>query len=229
MRYIPVVEAVLLDENPKLHDEPGIKESIRKYGFQDPGKWDATLESFVFGNGRTQCVKEMMDSGESIPAGIAVITEGQYKGQWAVPVVFGNDLASREQAEAFSIDHNNLTLTPGIKNQMTVLKMYDPQKYSKMIERIQSVSKEGMVTVDNETARKISAAFNPDIGQRWKDLIQGQETGNNTGNGDEKFLRYKLSFGEYHENFEEEMYQLFIAAVMRYGSIRDALLFGIKE
>jgi hypothetical protein len=34
-------------------------------------------------------------------------------GCWAGPVVFGNDLASRAVAEAFAIDHNNLTLAGG--------------------------------------------------------------------------------------------------------------------
>ena len=44
--------------------------------------------------------------GRQPPKGIAVTPDDR----WAVPVVFGNDLESRAIAEAFAVDHNNLTM-----------------------------------------------------------------------------------------------------------------------
>ena len=109
LRYIPLSQARRWDENPKLHDLPALFQSIDRYGFGDPPKYDATLNGLVYGNGRTEALEQMQAEGREPPRGIGVTGDGE----WAVPVIFGVDAESRAAAVAFAIDHNNLGLLGG--------------------------------------------------------------------------------------------------------------------
>jgi hypothetical protein len=62
----------------------------------------------VEGNGRAEVLRAMREAGEDPPRGIGVDSEGR----WAVPVLFGVDARSRQEAEAYGVDHNALTLDP---------------------------------------------------------------------------------------------------------------------
>lgn len=140
------LEYVLLDEaanwewldNPKLHDTEAIITSIQRYGFADPPKFDASLPSnagqgaIIGGNGRTAALVLMRDRGLPRPAGIAETT----KGEWAIPVLFGNDLPSRERAEAFALDHNNLTMTGGTLTAQDAARMYTVDGYNDLLARL---------------------------------------------------------------------------------------------
>lgn len=43
IEYIPLGQARLWDENPKKHDLAALTDSIYRYGFQDPPKFDESL------------------------------------------------------------------------------------------------------------------------------------------------------------------------------------------
>ena len=109
LQYIPLAQARRWDENPKRHDLDALVRSIETHGFGDPPKLDSTLGALVYGNGRTEALERMRQSGKEPPRGIGVTEDGD----WAVPVIFGVDAESRAAAVAFAIDHNNLTLLGG--------------------------------------------------------------------------------------------------------------------
>lgn len=107
LRRVPLSSIKLWANNPKQHDYHGIMLSIRKYGFRDPPKWDATLDAIVEGNGRITALRMLKAQGYPPPDGIEV-----YENDWLVPVFFGLDQPSQAAAESYGIDHNNLTLAP---------------------------------------------------------------------------------------------------------------------
>ena len=121
LRYIPLSQAQLWDQNPKRHDIGALSRSIETHGFGDPPKYDATLGGLVYGNGRTEALERMQIDGRQPPRGILTTDEGE----WAVPVIFGVDAESEAAAVAFAIDHNNLTLLGGDLGFEDVLRIWD--------------------------------------------------------------------------------------------------------
>lgn len=110
LEYVPLDIALLWEENPKKHDLEALSISIVRHGFKDPPKFEPALNGgqggIVEGNGRFQALAAMRDDSSPPPRGVEVL-EG---GRWAVPVLFGVDASSEAAAQAYGIDHNNLTL-----------------------------------------------------------------------------------------------------------------------
>ena len=125
------------ERNPKLHDITGLIDSLLKYGFQDPPKFDAALNEgqggLVFGNGRIEALQIMKAQGSAPPRGIA---SDEATGEWLVPVLFGNDQPGRAAAEAFAVDHNNLTMTGGDYTSVFTSQMWDEVRYVEMLNDI---------------------------------------------------------------------------------------------
>ncbi len=133
LRYIPLSAAREWERNPKRHDIPGIIASIRLYGFQDPPKFDTSLNNgeggLAHGNGRTHALAIMQANGEDPPRGIAVDDVGE----WTIPVIFGNDQPSEAIATAYAIDHNNLTLIGGDFSPMQTVRMWNAREYALLL------------------------------------------------------------------------------------------------
>lgn len=97
------VEMVPLDDverwprNPKRHDVPALRESIRRFGFVAPLVRDDATGRIVVGHGRLEALLEMRDAGEDPPAR----AEG-----WRVPVLVGVSFRSEREAEAYLIADN---------------------------------------------------------------------------------------------------------------------------
>jgi hypothetical protein len=121
LEYIPLAQARRWDANPKKHAIDALIRSITTHGYGDPAKFDATLGALVYGNGRTEALERMRAAGKDPPRGIGVTEDGD----WAVPVVFGVDAASKAAAVAFAIDHNNLTLLGGGLAVEDLLQIWD--------------------------------------------------------------------------------------------------------
>jgi hypothetical protein len=72
--------------------------------------------------------------GERVPVpfikGLAVGSDGE----WLMPVVFGCDAVSRAQAEAFVVDHNNLTMAGGEFTALDMSRMYEMESYLELLE-----------------------------------------------------------------------------------------------
>ena len=111
------------DENPKKHDLAALIRSIERYGFGDPPKYDSQLDGLVYGNGRTEALDRLRANGNDPPRGIAKLEDGE----WALPVIFGVDAASKAAAVAFAIDHNNLTLLGGNLGFTDLLAIWDEE------------------------------------------------------------------------------------------------------
>jgi len=129
LEYVPLAQAALWDKNPKKHDIGGIAESIRLHGFKDPPKFEPELNGgeggIVEGNGRLKTLQMMHDQGQELPRGLREI-EG---GEWAVPILFGVDAASEAAAEAYAVDHNNLTMAGGDFTAWDMSRMWDEDSY----------------------------------------------------------------------------------------------------
>jgi hypothetical protein len=122
----------------KKHDINKIKQSIIKYGFIDPPKWDSNLNGFVFGNGRTEAVinllKELKNSNKNPPPGIGIHKES---GEWCIPCKFGIDANNETSALALSIDHNNLTVGGA---DIEISKMWNEMEYLNLLNELKEDS-----------------------------------------------------------------------------------------
>lgn len=132
LRYVPLSQARRWDENPKRHDLDALVRSIETHGFGDPPKLDSTLGALVYGNGRTEALERMRQEGKEPPRGIGVTDDGD----WAVPVIFGVDAASRAAAVAFAIDHNNLTLLGGGLSAEDLLQIWDEEGLQRVLAEV---------------------------------------------------------------------------------------------
>lgn len=113
IRHVPLDQVRRWDRNPKKHDFGALIQSIARYGFKDPPKFEPALNAgkggIVEGNGRAEALTMMQADGQEPPRGVAVDPEGR----WCMPVLFGVDARSKAEAESYGIDHNNLTLSGG--------------------------------------------------------------------------------------------------------------------
>jgi hypothetical protein len=129
LQYIPLAQARRWDQNPKRHDLDALARSIETHGYGDPAKFDSTLGALVYGNGRTEALERMRAAGKEPPRGIGVTEDGD----WAVPVIFGCDAASKAAAVAFAIDHNNLTMLGGGLSVEDVLQIWDEESLVRVL------------------------------------------------------------------------------------------------
>jgi len=169
LEYIPLSQAVEWDwlENPKAHDIGGIVDSIQRYGFRDPPEFDATLGSFVQGNGRVKALVAMHDGGQERPLYIGATDDGQ----WAVPVIFGADAASESAARAFAIDANNLVVTGGDASFFDLMALYDRDQMA----AIAALATEPMVTLDAEALGILAGSDQKKESnglQRWSFVVE---------------------------------------------------------
>lgn len=139
LRYIPLSQALLWDKNPKKHDYGAISESIKRNGFKDPPKFEPKLNGgkggIVEGNGRLTTLRDMRMNSEKRPRGIIE----DDKTEWLIPVLFGVDAASQKAAEAYAIDHNNITILGGDFGMYDIAKMWDEKAYAEILKSLEDV------------------------------------------------------------------------------------------
>jgi hypothetical protein len=155
--YVRVRDVIHWEDNPKIHDMPGIKDSIRKHGFRDAPIWDETLGAIPAGNGRSHALYEMEQDDDPLPLGI-VREVGT--GYWCMPIQVGIDAPTVDLAESFAIDHNNLTMQVGDLTTFDVAEMWENTAYFEILERLKE--QDAMpVSVDGDTLeflREVSEA-----------------------------------------------------------------------
>lgn len=134
IRYVNLDEAVLWERNPKEHDLALLRQSVRRYGFRDAPIFDEALGAIVAGNGRTLALRQMKAEGEPRPAGVLENPEGA----WLVPLQFGVNAASAAEAEAFGVDHNNLTAAGGTGGMDALLALWQPEGLASLFEDLKA-------------------------------------------------------------------------------------------
>jgi len=112
--------------NAKLHDIGKLCESIERYGFRDPIGYDATLDAFAEGNGRAEALTALMARGpvKGKPWPPRGIQNGSGS-EWQVPILVGVDARTKYEAEAYALDHNNLTISGGDFSALDMARMWD--------------------------------------------------------------------------------------------------------
>jgi hypothetical protein len=190
IEYIPLEQAAKWDwdDNPKLHDSERLMRSIEKYGFQDPPKFDAALGGFAHGNGRTRALAEMKRRGLPLPFGIVEVD-----GDWAMPVLFGNDMESRDVATAYAIDHNNLTMAGGDYTILEVARMWDTVLYGELLVR---AKENGVlpVTVKSHEIDEILSGGWDDVAGDWDSYqdLEMREVANDADTQEKPNVQFKI-------------------------------------
>lgn len=164
--WILVQDAVKLlsPHNPKLHDIGAIMQSINKYGFIEPSKYDATTGWVVAGNGRIEALAAMekatKNNGENIepayqlPRGLAISQQGQ----WAMPLLMGTDAVNENEAKAYLLDSNNLTMLGGDYTPYEISKMWDVNQYNKLLQEL-AAENTFSVSMDRNDVQIMDAAL----------------------------------------------------------------------
>jgi hypothetical protein len=162
LRYVPLSTVRRWDRNPKKHDMQALSDAIRRYGFTDPPKYDPALNDgaggLAHGNGRDECLAWMQSQGEPLPRGIGYDAT---KKDWLIPVLFGVDAPSQAVAEAYAIDHNNLTMAGGDFRATDMARMWNGD-YSDVLQDLIAAG-EMPVTLDLDDMAVLNGLSSPDV------------------------------------------------------------------
>jgi len=105
---LALTEIIKWADNPKDHDIPLLKESIRKFGFVTPVVMNTgKVKQLLAGHGRIAALEEMFSEGEKPPKRITLKKRGRQV-DWMVPAIAGPFLDRAEDAEAYGIVDNRL-------------------------------------------------------------------------------------------------------------------------
>lgn len=108
IEYVPLASVARWPRNPKEHDLPSLRRSFARFGFVAPILLDEGTGKIVAGHGRLDSLLEAQRAGAPAPDRIEV-----RNGDWFVPVVRGVAFKSPEEAEAYLIADNRLTMAGG--------------------------------------------------------------------------------------------------------------------
>ena len=136
--WVKVQEAVDLvwRDNPKRHDMQQLTNSVARYGFQAPAKFDIKLHrrgqkvdseplgAIKAGNGRVEAVAWLESQDRDLPRGCAILKE---TGEWVLPLLIGTDAKSGAMAQAYAVDDNNLTLAGGDFDGFDMARLWGPE------------------------------------------------------------------------------------------------------
>jgi hypothetical protein len=115
VEYMPIAEIEPAPRNPKLHAADLIAASIDRYGLAELPLIDERTGRLVAGHGRLDDLIARRRDGEDPPAGVKLGPGGA--GDWLVPVIRGWSSASDEDAEAYLVTSNRLTVKGGWDNE----------------------------------------------------------------------------------------------------------------
>ena len=198
MVWIPVQAAgkLLWVKNPKLHSLGVLETSMLFHGFQSLPKFDVNLENvsggqgaIKAGNGRIETLalmennpkilEELKNNNMICPRGLGVGKNHE----WIMPILAGTDAKSLEEAMAYAIDDNNLTMYGSDFDDFEIARMWDAEGLANIVEKI--------LEADDELVMPVTIAF--DDAPYLLNGLKGEFPGPNPpGNGDKGNTRYKL-------------------------------------
>lgn len=109
LEYVRLEELRRWPRNPKAHSIADLGDSMERWGYTDPILYDERAERLVAGHGRLDTLWEKFRAAEEPPEWIGVDDDGH----WLVPVVRGWESTSDDEAEAYLLADNELTIAPG--------------------------------------------------------------------------------------------------------------------
>lgn len=120
LEYLDIDKVKPAPRNPKGHDLPELGAAMARFGFTSPVEMDERTGCLVAGHGRIEALRTMRANGEDPPDGIVVITRGN---RWRLPVLRGWASLNDDEAEAYLIAANELTMGPGWSDPSTLADM----------------------------------------------------------------------------------------------------------
>lgn len=114
LEYVRLDTVARWPRNPKLHNDTGIVESIKRFGFTDPLVVDEGTGKLVSGHGRLEALGRMKKKGEPLPIRVKTDTDGE----WMVPVMRGIAFQNENEAEAYLLAVNRLVEAGGWDDKM---------------------------------------------------------------------------------------------------------------
>lgn len=111
--YMPLTVLRPAAKNAKQHDVPGIRRSIRRFGFAGSILCDERTGRMVGGHGTVEALVGMLEDGEPCPEGVVVDDDGG----WLVPVERGWESRSDQEATALNLALNRLQENAGYHNR----------------------------------------------------------------------------------------------------------------
>jgi len=197
--YVRLDDLTFWADNPKKHDIDGLIESMLMHGFRDAPIFDDKLNDgkggIAGGNGRLEALMVMYEGGHHDPPRGILLDKDD--GMWCMPIQFGINAESEELAEAFAVDHNNLTLGGSGLGAVDIALLWNDD-YPVLLEKLDT---KNVVSITDEDMK---------ILRRWqkppslKDL-EG-ELGEDVEGEDDPMLSFRVS---------RELYELFWGIIGR--------------
>ena len=108
IEYTALSALLRAPRNAKTHDVAALRASMERFGFTQPLALNEVTGLLVEGHGRLDVLQSLKAQGLPAPARVTV-----RKGEWYVPVVRGLSFASAQEAEAYLVAANQLTIAGG--------------------------------------------------------------------------------------------------------------------
>lgn len=108
VEYIQLDQIQTAARNAKRHDKAGIARSLDRFGLAELPTLDERTGRLVAGHGRTEDLVARQARGENPPRGVKV--EGR---DWLVPVLRGWASHDDQEADAYAVTSNQLTINGG--------------------------------------------------------------------------------------------------------------------
>lgn len=190
VEYVPVDEIDSAPRNPKGHDATGISRSIGHFGLTELPLIDERTGRLVAGHGRRDQLASWQREGRTPPEGVQV----DHDGRWLMPVVRGWRSRSDDDAEAYVIASNQLTIKGGWDERQLAEVLHDLGEAQMLelagyeagdldaLEALANAQVESAGKSDEQVLGEtdeagwpvIRAQVAPELYQRWK-LVEGDD------------------------------------------------------
>lgn len=108
LEYMPLEQLIRAPRNPKQHDLGTIHDSLTRFGFINPTLIDERTGKLVAGHGRLDTLQRLKAMGKNPPARVI-----EQNGSWLIPVIRGISFENDQEAEAYLLADNQLTMIGG--------------------------------------------------------------------------------------------------------------------
>lgn len=109
IEYMSLGSLLVAKRNPKSHDLGQLHISVGRFGYTEPVLIDERTGRLVAGHGRLGAMTQLREKKAQPPEGVKVAGSGE----WLIPVVRGWASRSDEDAEAYLLASNQLTMLGG--------------------------------------------------------------------------------------------------------------------